>query len=129
MGDRIITEVEHTPHATTKRTLKFISAGFEKILCSEGVHKACMEEAERVKERANANYIESFARMSATQGPDGEADVSVKDILKNKIGYKVKDKTGKAYGSKRAIVLVQSADRMAAIAEAEDKALSRAVDS
>ena len=83
--------------------IKFNSKAFEEILCSSGVADICAQEGAMIESRANANNKHG-----------GE-------------GFVMDEKTGKAYGSKRHIVLVHTTDHKSMVAEAEDKALSRAV--
>lgn len=82
--------------------IKFISQGFKEILCSEGVKNLVTEQTSIIQDRANANN---------SRGGDGfDAHVWMG-----------------AYGGGRWVGSVTTTDFKSKIAEAEDKALSRAV--
>ena len=83
--------------------IEFFSDGFEQILVSDGVMNAVQSATSQIKERANANN---------THGGTG---------------FFSGTRVGRAYGSERALGFVYTSDRNSSIAEAEDKALSRAV--
>jgi hypothetical protein len=83
--------------------LKFVPEGFEAILCSEGARAACEEAGGAIQARANANL-----------NADSE-------------GYAMSSRTVTAYGSLRNMTFVYTTDKASIIAEAEDKALSKAV--
>lgn len=80
--------------------IKFISEGFREILCSSGVKEAVTEAAEAMQSKANENNI---------RGGNG---------------YEVK--MGR-YGGGRWVAYVSASDGESNAAEAEEKALSRAV--
>ena len=82
--------------------IKFNSKGFKDILCSDGVKGAVSEAASSIQSRANANN---------TRGGEG---------------FAVSTWMG-SYGGGRWVGSVSSTDRKSMVAEAEDKALSRAV--
>lgn len=82
--------------------IKFISEGFEEILCSGGVQEAVTEAAETIQARANGNN---------TRGGEG---------------FQTETWMGK-FGGGRWVASVYTSDRKSCIAESEDKALSRAV--
>ena len=84
--------------------LKFVPEGFEAILCSEGARAACEEAGGAIQARANANLNDA----------DSE-------------GYAMSSRTVTAYGSLRNMTFVYTTDKASIIAEAEDKALSKAV--
>lgn len=77
--------------------------GFERVLCSEGTMSAVKQQAERIRAAANANN---------TRGGEG---------------FKSSTRTGRAYGSQRALGFVYTTDEKSRVAESEDKALSKAV--
>lgn len=77
--------------------------GFADIECSDAVRSVCMDAANSIKTRADG-------------GISGESS-----------GYKVSSHIGNAYGSRRVIVNVSTSDHASAVAEAENKALSKAV--
>ena len=82
--------------------IKFISQGFKEILCSDGVQNIVTEITSNIQDKANANN---------TRGGKGfKANIRMGD-----------------YGGGRWIGSVNTTDRKSKIAEAEDKALSRAV--
>jgi len=83
--------------------LEFVPEGFEAILCSEGARAACEEAGGAIQARANANL-----------NVDSE-------------GYAMSSRTVTAYGSLRNMTFVYTTDKASIIAEAEDKALSKAV--
>ena len=89
--------------AKTTTTITFISEGFEQILCCDQTMALIEQQATRIQENANANN---------TRGGDG---------------FESGTRLGRAYGSQRAMGFVYSTDKKSAIAESEDKALSRAV--
>lgn len=83
--------------------IKFISQGFEDILCSTGTMGVVTDATNMIQSNANANNIRG-----------GE-------------GFAAGTRIGRAYGSRRALGFVYTTDRKSMVAEAEDKALSRAV--
>lgn len=83
--------------------IEFFSEGFEQILTSSGTMDSVASAAAAIRERANANN---------TRGGSG---------------FWSGTRTGRAYGSQRALGFVYSSDKKSAQAEAEDKALSEAV--
>lgn len=83
--------------------IKFISKGFEEVLTSGGTMAAVQSSALSIQSRANANN---------TRGGKG---------------FLAGTRTGRAYGSNRALGFVYTSDKQSMIAEAEDKALSGAV--
>lgn len=85
--------------------IEFFSEGFEKILTSSGTMSAVKGAADRIRAKANANNKHGGK------------------------GFYAGARTGKAYGSQRALGFVYSTDIQSRIAEAEDKALSKAVGS
>lgn len=89
----------------TKTEIKFISKGFEQILTSSGVMGEVKNATESIRERANANNKRGGS------------------------GFKSGNRIGRAYGSQRALGFVYTTDRKSKVAEAEDKALSKAVSS
>ena len=86
-----------------KMTITFNSDGFEAILCCDKTMSLIQEQAARIETNANTNN---------TRGGDG---------------FESGTRLGRAYGSQRAMGFVYSTDEKSAIAESEDKALSRAV--
>ena len=87
----------------TRTIIEFISEGFEAILCCDETLNLVREQADRIRDTANANN---------TRGGDGfDSDARL----------------GRAYGSQRALGFVYTTDEKSRIAESEDKALSRAV--
>lgn len=86
-----------------KITIEWVHEGFEAILCDVGIQAKVAEVTNNICDRANANN---------SRGGTGFAS-----------GTKV----GRAFGSQRALGLVYTTDRNSRIAEAEDKALSKAV--
>lgn len=86
----------------TQTKIKFNSQGFKEILCSDGVKNLVTEQTSIIQDRANANN---------RRGGDGfDAHVWMG-----------------GYGGGRWVGSVTTTDRKSKIAEAEDKALSRAV--
>ena len=87
-----------------KRTeIKFISKGFEEVLTSPGTMGAVQSSAASIKSRANSNNVRGGK------------------------GFLAGTRTGRAYGSNRALGFVYTSDYQSRVAEAEDKALSGAV--
>jgi len=82
--------------------IKFRSEGFKEILCGGGVKNLVTEAATTIQGRANANN---------TRGGEGFA---AKTWMGN-------------YGGGRWVASVSTTDRESRVAEAEDKALSRAL--
>ncbi len=82
--------------------IKFNSDGFKAILCGDGVHGLVSDAAQRIQAEANGNN---------TRGGDG---------------FSCNTYMG-GFGGGRWIASVTTTDRESKIAEAEDKALSRAV--
>ena len=82
--------------------IEFISAGFKGILCSGGVQEVVTNAAQVIQNKANANNV---------RGGEG---FSCDTWMGN-------------YGGGRWVASVSTTDRKSRIAEAEDKALSRAV--
>ena len=87
----------------TRMTIEWNHEGFEAILCCEGTMDLVQQQAVKICEAANANN---------NCGGDG---------------FDSATRLGKAYGSQRALGFVYSTDDKSALAESEDKALSRAV--
>lgn len=83
-----------------KVQIKFISKGFRDVLFSKGVKEKLTEEADAIKARASGNA--------------GGAEYVVHTVAGN-------------YGGGRWIAFVQAGSYDAVVAEAEQKALSRAV--
>ena len=83
--------------------IKFISKGFEEILCSPGTDQVCREQAVRIQSTANSRN---------RFGGDG---------------FEIHGETANLFGSKRVEWWVKGADRKANMAEAEDKALTGAI--
>ena len=83
--------------------IEFISAGFEQILTSAGTMSAVQSATNNIYARANANNERGGT------------------------GFHSGTRIGRAYGSQRALGFVYTTDKDSAIAESEDKALSRAV--
>lgn len=77
--------------------------GFEEILSSPGTMGVVQSVTESIKGRANGNNRRGGK------------------------GFESGTRVGRAYGSNRCLGFVYSTDRKSAIAESEDKALSRAV--
>lgn len=88
----------------TKIKIEFISKGFEEILCSSGAGQLCEEQAERIKENANA-------------------ELTAEDTA----GYKSGGKIVKAYGSNRWMYFIYTTDAATIYAEQHDNTLSKAV--
>lgn len=86
-----------------KMQIEWVHEGFEKILCAPGTMQQVQAVTDKIKARANANN---------TRGGNG---------------FESGTRLGKAFGSQRAMGFVYTTDRKSKIAEAEDKALSRAV--
>lgn len=86
-----------------KMTIEWIHEGFEALLCDEGTMALVQEQTDRIRDAANANN---------DRGGDG---------------FDSATRLGRAYGSQRALGFVYSTDEKSALAESEDKALSRAV--
>jgi len=86
----------------TQTRIKFISQGFKEILCSDGVKNLVTEQASIIQDRANANNSRGGKGFDAHVWMGG-------------------------YGGGRWVGSVTTTDRKSKIAEAEDKALSRAV--
>ena len=87
----------------TRTTIEWNHEGFEEILCCEGTMNLVQQQTERICDNANAN-----------NNHGGK-------------GFDSATRMGRAYGSRRALGFVYSTDDKSAIAESEDKALSRAV--
>ena len=86
----------------TQTKIKFISKGFKDILCSDGVRNIIASESSNIQQKANANN---------TRGGDGfDSHVWMG-----------------SYGGGRWVGSVNTTDLKSIVAEAEDKALSRAV--
>lgn len=83
-------------------SIKFNSAGFKEILCSDGVQGAVRDATESIQARANANNSRGGEGFSA-------------DIWMGR------------YGGGRWVGSVSTTDHKSRVAEAEDKALSRAL--
>ena len=83
--------------------ITFIQAGFEEIVSGGGVQSEVSRITEGICARANANN------------------------LRGGNGFECGTRLGTAYGKTRALGFVYTTDRKSMIAEAEDKALSRAV--
>lgn len=83
--------------------IEWIHEGFEAILTSAGTMSAVSSATEAIRSRANANNH---------RGGNG---------------FHSGTKVGRAYGSSRCLGFVYTTDRKSQIAEAEDKALSGAV--
>lgn len=86
-----------------KMVIEWNHAGFEALLCDEGTMALVQQQTDRICENANANN---------SRGGNG---------------FESGTRLGKAYGSQRALGFVYSTDNKSALAESEDKALSRAV--
>jgi len=93
-------EVERLMGKQTRIT--FISKGFKDILCGDGVKELVTSQASDIQSRASANNSRG-----------GE-------------GFEAETWMGR-YGGGRWVASVSTTDRASRIAEAEDKALSRAV--
>lgn len=83
--------------------IEWIHEGFEAILCDPGTMSAVQAATDKVRTRANANNHHGGS------------------------GFHSGTRIGRAFGSQRALGFVYTTDRKSMIAEAEDKALSRAV--
>ena len=90
----------------TQIRLQFISEGFKEILTGAGVQSAVSEAAQAIQARANANAA-------------GELD-------EDSDGYSARTWLG-GYGGGRWVGSVSTTDHSTMVAEAESKALSRAV--
>ena len=88
----------------TSVKIKFISKGFEEILCSPGAGNLCAQIAEKIQQNANAG-------LDAKESP----------------GFKSGGRIGEAYKSKRWVYFVYTTDLATMKAEAEDQTLSKAV--
>ena len=84
--------------------LKFNPKGFEEILSSDEARAVCEEAGAVIQERANANLNDSGSE-----------------------GYKMSSRFVYAYKSRRNMTFVYTTDKPTIIAEAEHKALSKAV--
>lgn len=83
--------------------IEWVHEGFEQILCAPGTMSQVQAVTEQIKSRANAaNH-------------------------RGGTGFESGTRTGKAFGSQRALGFVYTTDKNSRIAEAEDKALSKAV--
>lgn len=89
----------------TQFRLTFNSKGFEDILCSAGVKKVCEDAGSEIQANANASL--------------GEYSDSA--------GFAMSSRTVTAYGSRRNMTFVYTTDGNSMRAEAEYKALSKAV--
>lgn len=85
--------------------IKFNSKGFEQILCSNGAREVCEKAGAEIQNRANSNL--------------GEYSDSA--------GFAMSSRNVKAYGSQRNMTFVYTTDGQSMRAEAENKALSKAV--
>jgi hypothetical protein len=90
----------------TQIRLQFISEGFKEILTGAGVQSAVREAARAIQARANANAASEL---------DEDSD-----------GYSARTWLG-GYGGGRWVGSVSTTDHSTMVAEAENKALSRAV--
>lgn len=84
--------------------IKWNSAGFRAILCSEGARQVCEQAGAEIQARANAGITSS-----------------------NSVGFKMHSEYVNAYGSRRNMTFVYTTDHASMVAEAEDKVLSKAV--
>lgn len=82
--------------------IEFLSEGFRQILLSEGCESIVRQTAQEIADKANGNN---------TRGGDG---------------FETTTKVG-GYGGGRWIAFVSASDKKASQAEAEDKALTRAL--
>lgn len=82
--------------------IEFLSEGFRQILLSEGCKNVVQQTAQEITDKANGNN---------TRGGDG---------------FEATTKVG-GYGGGRWIAFVSASDKKASEAEAEDKALTRAL--
>ena len=89
---------------SAKVKIEFNSKGFEQILTSEGAGAVCEQQAEAIKERADAG-------LSSDNSP----------------GYATGGKIVTAYGSRRWMYFVHTTDAATMYAEAENQVLSKAV--
>lgn len=85
------------------KTIKWVHEGFEQILCAPGTMSQVQAATEQIKNRANAANRRGGS------------------------GFESGTRVAKAFGSLRASGFVYTTDRNSRIAEAEDKALSKAV--
>lgn len=86
-----------------KMKIEWIHEGFEEILCDPGTMSSVKSATERIASKANGNN---------NRGGNG---------------FESGTRLGRAFGSQRAMGFVYTTDIQSKIAEAEDKALSRAV--
>ena len=86
----------------TKMKIEWVHEGFEAILCDSGTMREVEQATDKICGSANANNRRGGRFASGTR-------------------------LGEAFGSRRALGFVYSTDRRSATAEAEDKALSKAV--
>lgn len=86
-----------------KMKFEWIHEGFEEVLCDPGTMSEVKAVTERIASKANGNN---------TRGGNG---------------FESGTRLGRAFGSQRAMGFVYTTDIQSKIAEAEDKALSRAV--
>lgn len=84
--------------------IRFIKKGFQDILSSEGAREVCEQAGGIIQAQANANLNDETSK-----------------------GYAMSSRFVKAYGSRRNMTFVYSTDHASMVAEAKDKALSRAV--
>lgn len=89
---------------SNKVKIEFNSKGFERILTSEGARAVCEQQAEAIKERADAGLASD-----------------------NSPGYATGGKIVTAYRSKRWMYFVHTTDAATMYAEAENQVLSKAV--
>lgn len=89
-----------------KIKIEFNHEGFEEILCSAGAGNVCQEQADRIRENANAGLHSEESTGFASGG-----------------------KIVTAYGSKRWMYFVYTTDAATMYAEANDNVLSKAVSS
>jgi hypothetical protein len=83
--------------------IEWVHEGFEQILCAPGTMSQVQAVTEQIKNRANAANHRGGS------------------------GFESGTRVAKAFGSRRASGFVYTTDRNSRIAEAEDKALSKAV--
>ena len=83
---------------------KFISKGFEQILCSKGAGQVCEQIAREIQEKANAGLTSEDSS-----------------------GFSMGGKIDKAYGSNRWIYFVHTTDAATMFAEKYDQTLTKAV--
>lgn len=86
-----------------KPKIEWIHPGFEEILCDPGTMSEIKAATARIESRANGNNRHGGS------------------------GFESGTRLGRAFGSQRAMGFVYTTDIQSKIAEAEDKALSRAV--